>query len=1415
MSISAIDNKQVSINQSLLETNTTTLITRGDDKLEESTNDKNLLKIDLDLETVNLNDDKFQKQFEIDTCYSIEPFNNQSQVIVVNQTNQKDEQGNYITKVQRREYPSLKLLQERALIKTFKNQTIISKCNRFMGLQHTITQRNDLTFDKQGYLMYIDFYRIDGFFEGEGPILTIEGKGDDFNLKRINSYLHCDNNLHIWLDKDQSLSKTHMFTTVINLKINLEERTPQNPESIDLAMIYNDIKQKIDVTSPVGTDQIISLPDSQCVAFVNSTDFKQFGLSVIAGSEAIKYMPFDHLNYVYLIINKRQTVILNPDDFTKVKTISQPLKFIQNTKMAYDMDLNFFQIDNNLGITHLAQLRLPPNQDFLRVGKISNNIIYVLAFNQSDKNKGDQNMYMFDRFTFKLINKTPMQFKLKVKSAILLQTTDNYILYTMLNVLYQCKPYYNHPLSQGRTKIFNDELDFQELIFDHKAVCLNKNNPNLVEIYDLLTQQVVHKFALKKAGAVKYLSNIKTLCYIMTVDKSNFLISQNDTSIQISVPELKEQLNLAKVVSYTDDKIKVLIGTATQLFLMEVNNDMGYKIEQIHKKTETKSLDKIISHNNNHYFLYANMRTINIFDYQTMTHRKEPTNQKKFFFHMAVNEDLSKLFCLTSEDLLYIYDWETLKEIETPMKKMVKPNIKSMRIHGEFLIFQLNTMDMHIFKLEGDSYSQGIFIKFEENAKEYKHLMDQNTQLPLYGYNSDDGMFEPFEFVGNNYGDYRYNLNDVASVLYHVPNADKIEYINYEGKVKYYHDVNSQMIGQLDVNFRTDQLIQIRDCKNWTDNQLMELINSSFDSCLKYYPNMGNLVNKIALRPVMLDNLIKRVQVTHQDELPILVLQSRPNVQNPFDESIEANQIKSINLILQILVRFQNNHCFNYIIGKHLKTLIDKSFDLNDYFESELPIVKINDPKFTDMHQDSSEIYAGVSSIGHPRQILDYYDQIFDNSIEKKSEEKDVIQSPIEYFLVNLPECLAEDPKSLMESIASSQRIEIFENLTIQSIIIYKWSNYTQMYFQRKLLIFLIFIAGFVFEAYYSLENIEREDDTVKDNRLIGVIISTKIICSLVLLYFIIDEVKQLIKSGKEYFQEWWNIFDMLLFITYFSEMICEAFTVNSDVIVVMKVTIMFLAFLKVNFFLRIYDGFSFLVTMMSGVFSDLKYFLAFFTIFIFQFGITFMILFHQRPISEYSGIQGLTYYLMAFRTSSGDFNVDDYSNQGNLVIISWMIWIVAVLVLNIIFMNFIIAVISESYEKVMQKSTAESFRVKAKMIVEREMEFSESDLFNQSLFPKYILLRRAVESIEGDKGEWQGFIKDLKLTVRSSAMRTKSEIVSSINSFQGKMQDSLQKVNNLEVLQQDFQRKFDSHQRDVQEQLNQIKSLLVKSLAK
>eukprot|EP00347_Sterkiella_histriomuscorum_P004781 403359125 len=196
----------------------------------------------------------------------------------------------------------------------------------------------------------------------------------------------------------------------------------------------------------------------------------------------------------------------------------------------------------------------------------------------------------------------------------------------------------------------------------------------------------------------------------------------------------------------------------------------------------------------------------------------------------------------------------------------------------------------------------------------------------------------------------------------------------------------------------------------------------------------------------------------------------------------------------------------------------------------------------------------------------------------------------------------------------------------------------------------------------------------------------------------------------------------------------------------------------------------------MAAVFVDLKYFIGFFLIFIIEFGLIFAILFDAISIDEYSGIGIFAYLMMAFRTSSGDFNVDSYKDQSSaLVIISWAVWIIAVMLLNVMFMNFIIAVISESYEKVMQKLVAEGYKVKVQMIVERELHFTDEELNSEKYFPRYLLLRRPVSSSDSESGEWQGFVKDIKYTIKTTTTKQKQDFQQEISSQCQKLKDDTQ----------------------------------------
>ena len=124
---------------------------------------------------------------------------------------------------------------------------------------------------------------------------------------------------------------------------------------------------------------------------------------------------------------------------------------------------------------------------------------------------------------------------------------------------------------------------------------------------------------------------------------------------------------------------------------------------------------------------------------------------------------------------------------------------------------------------------------------------------------------------------------------------------------------------------------------------------------------------------------------------------------------------------------------------------------------------------------------------------------------------------------------------------------------------------------------------------------------------------------------------------------------------------------------------------------------------MLVAAFYDLKYFLAFFMIFIGTFAVFIYILTDGTISESYTGAGPFSFFIMAFRSSIGDNEMDDYLSNSDNFGLAWVMWLFIMIVGNMIFMNFIIAVVNESYENCMSKMTAQKFKVKVDMIIERE----------------------------------------------------------------------------------------------------------------
>ena len=79
-------------------------------------------------------------------------------------------------------------------------------------------------------------------------------------------------------------------------------------------------------------------------------------------------------------------------------------------------------------------------------------------------------------------------------------------------------------------------------------------------------------------------------------------------------------------------------------------------------------------------------------------------------------------------------------------------------------------------------------------------------------------------------------------------------------------------------------------------------------------------------------------------------------------------------------------------------------------------------------------------------------------------------------------------------------------------------------------------------------------------------------------------------------------------------------------------------------------------------------------------------------------------YFMFILRTSFGDFSVDPFKGLPKLIrVFMWIVWLIVIFCNCIIFLNFIIAVISDTYEQIMDTRTEEIYQKKAQLLVDMQ----------------------------------------------------------------------------------------------------------------
>ena len=155
--------------------------------------------------------------------------------------------------------------------------------------------------------------------------------------------------------------------------------------------------------------------------------------------------------------------------------------------------------------------------------------------------------------------------------------------------------------------------------------------------------------------------------------------------------------------------------------------------------------------------------------------------------------------------------------------------------------------------------------------------------------------------------------------------------------------------------------------------------------------------------------------------------------------------------------------------------------------------------------------------------------------------------------------------------------------------------------------------------------------------------------------------------------------------------------------------------FVKLLGNVQIYEDASFLIKMMQVVTVEIIPFaiLFFSMIIIFAFALAALNvpLYINEDDFDYAGLNAgaLSYFMFVLRTALGDFQVSTLKiMQTSTLYTAWIFWIVLVIINSVIFLNFLIAVISDVYAQVMQTRMEEVFQKKAEILVDLDEVFGQ-----------------------------------------------------------------------------------------------------------
>lgn len=522
-------------------------------------------------------------------------------------------------------------------------------------------------------------------------------------------------------------------------------------------------------------------------------------------------------------------------------------------------------------------------------------------------------------------------------------------------------------------------------------------------------------------------------------------------------------------------------------------------------------------------------------------------------------------------------------------------------------------------------------------------------------------------------------------------------------------------------------------------------------------PKVGEISFDLNLKSPIAEVYDKKVFIIQSAEKLIQYLAKQP--QNSYNQAMLMMVFKQIALgeKIEAAIPIMTDH-EDYLEGlptvKFAKILDKSRHNLGEYSCEQIMRTKIQN--YESQHQKHYDQYEGFIKPVKPdddsqeqktirvnHYFFDTWTMIFNEKLEKLKKDKDpskVSISDYEFSNMNLT-MLEKYPKNL----------EHF--LFMRNLVDHQFDR-TKAFYKRLLIVYGV--AALLY--FLQIEWITGFP-----------VILVNTVQLVIQVLFFINELIQLRDQGPSYFINIYNYFELAhfgFFVFYYvlrlTDTECtvpphgdhvhnEFRTLNQQTLMtILNMGIIITGTLKVFFYVRIFEEFGWIVELIGQCLKDMFTFTIFYMFLLFIYGTLYIV----------GGVNGgeaddsegnVLYWVSVFRYSIGDIfdlptyaywekNVDSSGAAKTVILINLVIFISQLFLMLIVMLNFLIAVISQTYENIMSKRVVASTLQKAEMNRECRLLLKTFN-YGDNLVPFIVSFQP--EAVEDDV--WEGFVVTIK----------------------------------------------------------------------